>query len=593
MIKKSKGNFLLELFIVILIVVLIWAILYPKKVWEKQENLQNICRSRMEALQQYEYQYFNNYQTYTDSIPKLVQNVLDDSTALTRLDSVLHWDTIVAKDKLNNLVMQKNLPEDLKNLIVSKLESGVSLHNLANWDSLRYKLVDGLNEYISSPDSIKDDDVISKSVEWRNLLSRNKILNILEEQATTTAMRRYIVREFRRNKDLTETRYWDHYNPYFQEELKNTVNFALMQDIWTGEEGRDRDTWEEVKRPLWSEQFDTLSQAKKDSIVDEQKKVLWSNRKELKWKENRKRLWKKEGERWLEENAEVWKRILDKKWTLESKKEWLETRLAEVPDSLQETFKAQKDSLWNTKVDSLKKEKYQQWLTDNSDYVDEVKKELFESDRRITWEDEAYQEWIEQKEKNNEEFWQEIEDLMWKKEKDILWEKEKETLQQRNSALKKLDASVQWINILDEDKITSIVNNLDLPDNRELWDKIDNAELQTNSVLYDLGVVDLFSDSLVTSVYKCPVAQETYLVSYVDTTTPPTFTIRCPIIETEKTLQVMMIDYVTDDSTGIVTNDTTYKKITVPFIEKVFGGREIQNHGTVDHSTKSWDQQGQ
>ncbi|MFO7889030.1 MAG: hypothetical protein R6V04_01700 [bacterium] len=582
MIKKSKGSFIFELIIVILIVVLIWAILYPKKVWEKQENLQSICRSRLEALQQYEYQYYSNYRTYSDSIPKLIQNVLDDSTALARLDSVLQWDTITEKDKLKDFVMQKNLPEDLRNLILTRLESGLSLHNLSKWDSLQYKLVYELQEYISSPDSVRDDEVINESVEWRELLSRNKIINILEEQATSTFMRRYSVREFRRNKDLTGTRYWDQYAPYFQEELKTTVNYALKQDIWTGEEGKDRDSWEQATRPRWTEQFDTLSQTKKDSIIDEQKKVLWGNRKELRWKEDRKRLWRKEGEEWLEENSEVWKRILDKRWRLERKKEWLENKLTEVPDTLQESFKAQKDSLWKTIVDSLKEEEYQEWLAHNADYVDDVKKDLFESDRRLTWEDEAYQEWIAEKEQNREEFWKQIKELMWKKEKDILWEKEQEKLKKKDSALKKLNDSVKWINIFGNEKIVNMVNNLDLPDSKELWNCIVNADPETHSALYDLGVVALFSDSLLTSVKSCPVANEAYLVSYIDTTTPPEFEIKCPIIDTEKTARIMIIDP--------VTNDTSYKKLRVPFIEKIFGGREIKNHGTVDHSKKSWEE---
>ncbi len=582
MIKNSKGSFILEVIIVVLIIVLLWAILYPKNIWEKQENLQQICRARMDALQNYQYQYYNNYRTYSDSIPKLINNVVEDSTALARLDSVLYWDKVIQKDKLKTLVMQKNLPEDLSNLILTKLENGEPVSNLSHWDSLRYKLVEGLKQYITSPDSVKSKEVIDNAVAWNTLLPRKNVQDILEDQATSTYMRRYTVREFRRNTDLEDTRYWDHYRPYFYEELANSVNFALSKDIWGGEEGRDRDTWETVKRPQWSEKLDTLSQAKKDSIIDEQKRVLWSNRKELKWKEVRDKLWKKEGQQWLEENSEVWKRILDKRWTLERKKEWLENKLATVPDSLQETFEAQKDSLWNTIVDSLKEKEYEKWLDHNKNYVQDVKKDLFLSDRRLTWEDEAYQEWITEQEKNEEEFWYEIKDLMWRQEQDVLWEKEKEKLEQKNTALKKLDASVKWMKILGKDKTAEIVNNLDLPNNKELWNIIVNTESKTNSILYDLGIVPLFSGTLLKSVDICPVAKEKYLVSYNDTVSPPEFEIKCPIVDTEEVKKIMIIDP--------VNNDTTYKKITVPFIEKVFGGRKIRNHGKADVGSKSWDE---
>ena len=584
MMKNSKGSFILEVIIAVLIIVLLGAIIYPKNIWEKQENLQQICRARMEALQQYEYQYYNNYRTYSDSIPKLINNVVEDSTALGRLDSVLYWDKMIMKDKLKTLVMQKELPEDLQKLILAKVENGEPLTNLSNWDSLRYELVEELKLYINSPDSVKSEETLDNAVVWNDLLPRRNILNILEDQATSTYMRRYTVREFRRNQDLEDTRYCDHYRPYFVEELTKTVNSALRKDIWTGEEeGRDRDTWETVKRPQWSEKLDTLSQAKKDSVIEEHKKILWSNRKELKWKEVRDKLWKKEGQEWLEENSEVWKRILDKRWTLERKKEWLENKLETVPDSLQETFKEEQDSLWKTIIDSLKEKEYEKWLDNNKDYVQEVKKDLFLSDRRLTWEDEAYQDWIAEKEKNNEAFWQEIKDLMWKQEKDVLWEKEKEKLEQRNNALKKLDDSVKWITVLGKEKITEIVDNLDLPDSKELWNIIVNSEPKTNSVLYDLGIVPLFSDTLLKSVDICPVAEEKYLVSYNDTITPPEFEIKCPIVDTTKVKKIMIIEP--------IDNDTSYKKLTVPFMEKMFGGRKIRNHGKVDFSSKSWDEQ--
>ncbi len=584
MIKKSKGNFFYEVIIIVLTIFLIWAILYPGKVWKKQENLQKICRSRMEALQQFEYQYFNNYQTYTDSIPKLMENVLNDSTALSRLDSVLNWDMIITKDKLKNLVLQKNLPEDLNKLIMIKLEVGKPLLNLFIWDSLQYRLAYEFKQFISKPDSLRDDEIIDSSVKWNKLLSRGKILDILEDKAPSENIRLYSIRQYRRNKPLSETQYWNQYRSYFHEELKNTIKNTLRKDIWTGEEGKDRDKWEEVMRPQWIMQLDTLSTVKKDSIIEKQKTILWSKRKELIWKEDHNKLWKKEGDKWLEENSEVWKRILDKKWRLERKKKWLETKLTALPDSSQESFKAQKDSLWKTIVDSLKEKEYEQWLADNKNIVKTIKKELFESDTRLTWEENAYREWIANKEKNTEEFWQEIKDLMWKQEKDILWKNEEDKLEIRNFSLKKLDASVHWINILGKEKIVDIVNNLDLPNNEKLWMKIDNAVPKSKSVLYDLGVAALFSNTLLKSVRTCPVVKEDYLVSYVDTTIPPQFEIKCPIIDTTKTKKIMIINP--------VSKDTTYKKLNISFFEKVFGGRKIHNHGKVNHSKTNWEQKG-
>ncbi|MEJ2627292.1 MAG: hypothetical protein P8078_01860, partial [bacterium] len=131
-----------------------------------------------------------------------------------------------------------------------------------------------------------------------------------------------------------------------------------------------------------------------------------------------------------------------------------------------------------------------------------------------------------------------------------------------------------------------------------------NTKTKTNSVLYDLGIVPLFINNLMKFATIGPVAKATYLISYSDTTTPPKFEIKCPIVETRRSTKIMIIDTVhihtvTIDTVAqdtiakdIVTKDTSYKKLHAPLIEKVFGGREIRNHGKVDQNGKSWEQQG-
>lgn len=92
--QKAKGSIIYELLIVILIVGLVGTILYPKSVWEEEAAKTKLCRERMTHLVYAEalYRAFTN--TYTDSIPELVNFILNDTT-LERLHQFVMSDSVL------------------------------------------------------------------------------------------------------------------------------------------------------------------------------------------------------------------------------------------------------------------------------------------------------------------------------------------------------------------------------------------------------------------------------------------------------------------------------------------------------------------
>ena len=55
MAERPRGNIFYEIVILILIIGLIGTILYPSRVWQNEEELQDICRNRMDAISQLQY----------------------------------------------------------------------------------------------------------------------------------------------------------------------------------------------------------------------------------------------------------------------------------------------------------------------------------------------------------------------------------------------------------------------------------------------------------------------------------------------------------------------------------------------------------
>ncbi len=581
MAEKPKGNIVYEILIVILIVALIGAIIYPSRVWKNEEEIQDICRSRMETIHQIELRYIFKTNTYSDSIPELRNTVLSDPTAVADLDTVVFWDGLVSQDDLKRLVLEKQLPEELRSYILERLKSGKPLGHLAVWDSLEYRLVAELQRVLADS-SLFEDTSLDSGVAWPVLLGEDVFWNILDTPEVPRRVQRETVSQVRRGRPIFATSGWKNYRAKFYEPLRSLAATAERKDIWRkGEEDR----WEKARKTRWEADMDRLSPEARDSLWHEFQRRFWDKGKELIWNRERNRLWENEGDTWKRENVATWRRVVSQKWQADRKKQWEDEMLESLPDSALATFPAQKDSLWKSVVEGLQAEEYEGWERDNEKYVNEVIQNLWERDRRVSWEDEAFQNWLAAKEKDMDGLWIEIKEELWDMDRFSLWREEEMKLADKINALKRLDQSVAWMRVLGGERIQGVVDQLHLPDSRGLWEEIRKKEKEEGSSLYRLGLVGMFRDVLLDSLTRCPLAHEPYLIHVVDTAAVKQVGIRCPIVDTSEVKVALRIDSATQDTTKVA--------LKLPFIQKILGGGGIKNHGFIDEDgKKSWEKRG-
>lgn len=649
MADKPKGNFFLELLIVVLTVALIGTILYPKQVWEREDALESICHARMEALFNMELQYMqaSGTWTYTDTLSKVKDVVLGSEDAVAALDSLLNWDLLVTSDKMKKFVLTADVEDSMRSLIRKRLLQGKPIRNLGTWDSLEYKLLAELKQVL--PDSFETNEaLLDTSVDWVGFVGGEmRVFNMIDNMEIPTALKRSLSREVRMGEPLVENRRWAQIYRPFYETLAEAVKTAGRQDVWAE---TDQDAWKELARADWEAKMDALTEAEQDSVWEANKKAYWDKVKDVIWQETRKDLWNREKSTWPDENEAMWRRIVSQQWEADRKKDWLDDLEASAEnDSVLQFIKAEKDSLWRQVSDSLHEAEYPEWKKHNESYINEVIEGLWQTDRRVSWEEEAYEQWLEEKNRDRQVRWAEIKEELWNTNWPNFWREEEEKLAGKNAALNRLDIYVDYKALLGEEKCNAIVDALVLPDSESLWEKIkqDDPDAKGSS-FFRLGVVGLFRNELLDSVYYCPVAKVPYLVHVVDTSQIKKIAIRCPITEvtdlsvgkykpdttevTEEAGEMMEADAgmetvetdslaadslaIAADSSGMVeepvekieekatsrkvytvalsvepaTLDTTKITLKLPLVQRLLGGGSVRPHGYIDEDQKkSWD----
>jgi hypothetical protein len=544
----------------------------------------------MDAISQLEYNYISAHNTYSDSIPALRNELLSDSQRVATLDTLIFWDDLVRREDLQQLVLARQFPEDLENYILGQLEDQKSLGNLTIWDSLGYRLWSKLNGILDEPD-FTEDQSFDECIKWAVLVGEEVFWSILENQDVPRSIRNRTRSDVRRGREIQQTSGWERFRPAFYEELRKTLNNALREDVWTKAQ---EDDWADERRKLWEAEIDALSPTEQDSIWLDFQQRLWDRDKELIWKRERNKLWKQEGADWVEENTAVWKRSIVQKWTTDRKKEWESETLSSLPDSLVGAFAAEKDSLWKDVVDSLQTLEYEDWEQSNQKYVDETVRNIWESERRVSWEGAARDTWLADKEADKEELWKEIKEELWKSESPRLWREEELKLAQKYNAQRRLDRSVAWMNVMGVDVVRSIVSQLQLPNTQGMWKEISHRFKEKTkivgggkktAVLNDIGISGLFRNTLLDSISKCPLANQLYLIGVIDTTAIKRFTIHCPIVDTAKTKIALKVDPITKDTSEVA--------LKLSGTQKIFGGGTLKSHGYIDEDgKKSWDKRG-
>ncbi|HHS13233.1 MAG TPA: hypothetical protein ENN03_05630 [bacterium] len=582
MAERPKGNLLYEILIVVLVIVLIGAIVYPANVWKHEEELQKNCRTRMEANHLIAQLYRNQFESYT-LLDSMKTAVIFRTENFAVLDSMIYWDGLVSSDRLKNIISSHRFPEELRALIWDRLENKKPLAHLTYWDDLDTRLMNLLEEQLHA-DSVEIEK-IETAVDFQTLIGEEGINIWLNDESIPRTVRSVSRTLVRRGNKLQETRYWSHFRPLAMDTLKALVRIASPEIVWTADE---KDRWEVVRRNEWEQEMNQYTNAQKDSVWESLERRFWDKDKELLWKRDRHRLWKEEGEEWKDENEVIWTRVMESQWRAERRNSWRNETLASLPDSIRPAFPAMADSLWRAATDSLRREEFPEWLKNNRKKVEQTVQDLWESERRLTWEDDAREVWVKQKESHKDRLWVEIKEEIWNTEKGRFWKEEVDKLEQKNSVRRHIDRAVTWIDLVDPEELEFLVNELALPNQRGLHKEIDHLQKERSrinakySVLYRLGLVELFRDALIENLSVCPVAGEKYLVNVVNVEAGSFMGIECPIQDIGKISRAVRID--------TASGDTTYIRLKTPFLRKILGGASISNHGNIDEDgKKSWD----
>ncbi len=630
MIHNEKGHILLQILIVILFIGLLFTILYPNKVWKEEAELANICQTRMETIRQMEFFYLSDNQAFNDTIPLVVQTVLNNPEFDTALDTLIQWDNLVSGNELKDIVLAADLPAELNSLLKKKINSGSTLSHLSSLGTFRSDLLKKL-QAITATDSV---GLIDSCLAWTELLGSNKLFGIVNDADMPEYRKRIVRKAILNNDPLYETRGWDGIKPILVDTLDKMIRLAQTENTWKAEQ---KSQWEDQALARWEKKIDTLPDSSKMKLWEENIDTFWEKERDIVWRKDRTRLWKKEGEEWINNNENVWKRILEQRWKIDTKKTWLEETRASLPDSLLESFNANRDSLWNvyfeetekqlaweeeqkaglsdsavtvfeTQKDSLWKpvlekiqnERFEVWLSKNEKEVEEVIESLWESDRMLSWQPEAYDRWKKNREADMDETWEDLKEELWKTEQLELWRAEEEKLAMKKGIYRRIDSSVQWEKLLSQEEVDEIVDGLDLPDSTELWSMISNWKSDEGLPVVELGIAGLFKEKLLEDLSICPVAKVPYLLDINNESRLKTIAVKCPIVDKDEsnkyaiTLQTVPV---LDDSTNEVVStriDTTRIDISISPVKKIFGGAKIKNHGNIDSDGKnSWEKRGQ
>jgi len=611
MAEEPKGSLWYKILIAIFTIALLFTILYPKNTWNKQDELQAVCRSRMEAIQQAEYQYLNLVNMYEDTLVHLISAIKADTSAMMALDTTIQWDGIVQKADLKEMVMEQSFPEDLRHLISLKMNDGLPLGNLAKWDSLEYRLIACLEKQILMADTTV---FLDSLVHWRALMgSDSRLMALYENTEIPRRLKTNSRVELRRQKPVYEVPAWKYLRDTLFIILDDIVEVAKMEDVWSKEE---KDDWEEETRAAWEEEMDAMSAGDKDSLWLEYQEKFWDKESDQIWKKDRKTIWRKEGDQWKEDNKDTWMRIVENEWKLRTKKEWIEEKREGKPDSVIQAFDAIRDSLWRVEIDSIKEANFKDWQDQEKKFVNDKIDDIWDRERRAQWEPDAKQIWLEQKRKTFDTFWSDLKEGVWNDLRYELWEAEEKKMAQKKSALAALDRAVPWKRVIGG-KTEQIIANLDLPDNKCIWNKIDTFDPKKGSALIAYGIAPLFSSALLDSVYLCPEVHIPYKVEVEDTTIVKKFSITCPIQEKEYEKYVLgfrapivllyqgetfikaKLQYPFIRKAGAkksyieqldpVTGEVSEVELKTSAIQNIFGAKKITPHGKIDmDGKKSW-----
>jgi len=94
-----RGSIIYKILIVLLSVALIYTIIFPRQLWEEEEERTQICRNNMQHILYAEYIYLSEHNAFNDTLSKVVEFIKSDTTGellrtFTNSDSILAFNII-------------------------------------------------------------------------------------------------------------------------------------------------------------------------------------------------------------------------------------------------------------------------------------------------------------------------------------------------------------------------------------------------------------------------------------------------------------------------------------------------------------------
>jgi len=135
---SPKGSIVYKLIIVLLAVALIATILFPKSLWKKEAANMKACRERMEHILSAELQYMMAFNTYNDTLSKVIDFIKNDTTG-DRLMSYLKTDSVLSLQIINALRKDDSLAVTIDSL--------KSFCKKADIDTVEEMIIDSLRTF--------------------------------------------------------------------------------------------------------------------------------------------------------------------------------------------------------------------------------------------------------------------------------------------------------------------------------------------------------------------------------------------------------------------------------------------------------------
>lgn len=135
---SPKGSIIYKIIIVVLGAALIATIMFPKSLWKMEEENTKICRERMEHILSAELQYMMEFNTYADSLSKVVDFIKNDTTG-TRLLGYLKTDSVLSLQVINAMRI-----DDSSSILIDSLKA---FCKRAQVDTVEEFIIDSLRTF--------------------------------------------------------------------------------------------------------------------------------------------------------------------------------------------------------------------------------------------------------------------------------------------------------------------------------------------------------------------------------------------------------------------------------------------------------------